>query len=308
MERRATTSIFGWAGNPLDPSDGAPPELPWGSSVTPPGRQPPHARNPTADLAGAFPGETGPIGGTPSFPSTSSIGGQIAVTGAVIGTGSLGMATRPVPRPTPEWGHRRQLRDPAATGAINTGNNGWGRPAVLVQHLAGYGGGQYASAANTLAPRAADRDCRKVLCGSAAALGRCGRGSFRVPRRVTSASPRSVSRPGSRAPLKPRWSTPRAGRRLVRTPPPPGAARGGPRLAPDAWHPRTCRHWRSQDAPNPQDLPAPAAPQDVLRLPRLPAGRSGTSGSVRTPRCRSFSPKQTAPRPARRRCLIVPCS
>ena len=81
-------------------------------------------------------------------PSSSSIGvAKIAVTGAVIGGGALGLTAQAQAATDAEW-DRVAACESSGNWAINTGNGYHGGLQFAPSTWTGHGGGQYAPAAN----------------------------------------------------------------------------------------------------------------------------------------------------------------
>ncbi|MCX6483297.1 MAG: transglycosylase family protein, partial [Mycobacterium sp.] len=122
-------------------------------------------------------------------PTASSLRvAKLAVTGAVIGGGTLGMAAQAQAAPDSEWDQVASCES-SGNWAINTGNGYQGGLQFSPGTWSGHGGGQFAPAANMATREQQIAIAEKVL----ATQGRgawpvCGRGlSGPTPRTVTSA-------------------------------------------------------------------------------------------------------------------------
>lgn len=121
-------------------------------------------------------------------PSSSSISvAKIAVTGAVIGTGSLGMAGAAQAASDSEWDTVAGCES-SGNWAINTGNGYQGGLQFSPSTWLGYGGGQFASAAHLASKDQQIAIAEKVLAGQGrGAWPVCGRGlSGPTPRTLSS--------------------------------------------------------------------------------------------------------------------------
>lgn len=126
--------------------------------------------------------------GRHSKPSTSSIGvAKIAVTGAILGSGSVALASQAQAAPDSEWDLVARCES-SGNWAINTGNGYQGGLQFSSSTWLGYGGGQFASAANLASKDQQIAIAEKVLAGQGrGAWPVCGRGlSGPTPRNVTS--------------------------------------------------------------------------------------------------------------------------
>lgn len=125
--------------------------------------------------------------GRHSKPSSSSISvAKIAVTGAVIGTGSIGMAAVAHAASDAEWDTVARCES-SGNWAINTGNGYQGGLQFSPGTWLGYGGGQYASAAHLASRDEQIAVAEKVLAGQ-------GRGAWPVcGRGLSGPTPRSLS-------------------------------------------------------------------------------------------------------------------
>lgn len=122
-------------------------------------------------------------------PSTSSIGvARIAVTGAVIGGGSLGLAAQAHAATDAEWDVVARCES-SGNWAINTGNGYHGGLQFAPGTWSGHGGGEFASVANLATREEQIAIAEKVLATQGkGAWPVCGRGlSGPTPRKVTSA-------------------------------------------------------------------------------------------------------------------------
>jgi hypothetical protein len=121
-------------------------------------------------------------------PSSSSISvAKIAVTGAVIGTGGLGMAGAAHAASDSEWDTVARCES-SGNWAINTGNGYHGGLQFAPSTWLGYGGGQFASAAHLATKDQQIAIAEKVLAGQGkGAWPVCGRGlSGPTPRTLSS--------------------------------------------------------------------------------------------------------------------------
>ena len=183
-------------------------------------------------------------------PTTSSIGvAKIALTGAVIGGGGLGFAAAAQAATDSEWDVVASCES-SGNWAINTGNGYQGGLQFSSSTWLGYGGGQYASAANMATRDQQIAIAEKVLAGQGrGAWPVCGHGlSGPTPRDVTTAQVKSHTE----VPAAPPADTPVDA-------PVPAAGQDAPVLPEGV-------------APAPQDVPAPA---DTVPAPEgLPAPAS----------------------------------
>ncbi|MEI7913192.1 MAG: transglycosylase family protein [Mycobacteriaceae bacterium] len=125
--------------------------------------------------------------GRHSKPSTSSINAaRIAVTGAVIGGGTLGLAAQAQAAPDSEWDTVARCES-SGNWAINTGNGYQGGLQFSPSTWLGYGGGAFASAAHLATRDQQIAIAEKVLAGQGrGAWPVCGRGlSGPTPRNLT---------------------------------------------------------------------------------------------------------------------------
>jgi hypothetical protein len=122
-------------------------------------------------------------------PTTSSLRvAKLAVTGAVIGGGTIGMAAQAHAAPDSEW-DRVASCESSGNWAINTGNGYQGGLQFAPSTWSGHGGGQFAPAANLATREQQIAIAEKVLANQGrGAWPVCGRGlSGPTPRTVTSA-------------------------------------------------------------------------------------------------------------------------
>ncbi len=127
--------------------------------------------------------------GRHSKPSNSSAGvAKIAVTGAIIGSGSVALAAQAQAAPDSEWDAVARCES-SGNWAINTGNGYQGGLQFSPSTWLGYGGGQFASAANMASRDQQIAIAEKVLAGQGrGAWPVCGRGlSGPTPRNLTAA-------------------------------------------------------------------------------------------------------------------------
>jgi hypothetical protein len=196
-------------------------------------------------------------------PTMSSIGvAKIAVTGAVIGSGSLGMAAVAQAATDSEWDTVAGCES-SGNWAINTGNGYQGGLQFSPSTWLGYGGGQYASAANMASREQQIAIAEKVLAGQGkGAWPVCGRGlSGPTPRDMTTTAVKAhVQAPAAPADTPADAPAPAAGQDAS--------------VLPEAVLPETVPAPAPEDVPTPadavpapQDLPAPA-PQDAAPAPQ----------------------------------------
>ena len=122
-------------------------------------------------------------------PSSSSISiAKVAVTGAAIGSGAFGLAAQAQAATDSEWDTVARCES-SGNWAINTGNGFQGGLQFSPSTWSGYGGGQFASAANYASREQQIAIAEKVLAGQGkGAWPVCGRGlSGPTPRNLTSA-------------------------------------------------------------------------------------------------------------------------
>lgn len=217
-------------------------------------------------------------------PTTSSIGvAKFALTGAVIGSGSLGFAAAAQAATDSEWDTVASCES-SGNWAINTGNGYQGGLQFAPSTWHGYGGGQFASAANMATREQQIAIAEKVLAGQGkGAWPVCGRGlSGPTPRSVTTTEVKYHTEvPAAPADTPVDVPAPAAGQDAPVIPEgvPAPAPQDVPVPADAAPAPLDLPVPAPQDAavapeglPAPQDLPAPAAPQDVAPVPQeLPA-------------------------------------
>ena len=194
--------------------------------------------------------------GRHSKPSTSSVGvARIAVTGAVIGGGSLGLAAQAHAATDAEWDVVARCES-SGNWSINTGNGYHGGLQFAPGTWTGHGGGEFAPAANLATREEQIAVAERVLATQGkGAWPVCGRGlSGPTPRSVSSAPEQDVPEasadvpgvaPLDQAPLEPAPLDPAP---LATDEPPAG----------------------------PADLPAPAgdvpAPEIITIAVEIPAG------------------------------------
>lgn len=193
-------------------------------------------------------------------PTTPSFGvARIAVTGAVIGGGSLGLAAGATAATDSEWDTVASCES-SGNWAINTGNGYHGGLQFAPSTWLGYGGGEFASAANLATREQQIAIAEKVLAGQGkGAWPVCGRGlSGPTPRDVTTIEVTYTEVPAAPA------DTP------VDTPA-PAAVPDAPVIAEELPVPAPADVAAPAEAvPAPQELPAPA-PQDAAPAPQDPA-------------------------------------
>lgn len=132
--------------------------------------------------------------GRHSKPSTSSIGvARIAVTGAVIGGGSLGLAAQAHAATDAEWDVVARCES-SGNWSINTGNGYHGGLQFAPGTWTGHGGGEFAPAANLATREEQIAVAERVLATQGkGAWPVCGRGlSGPTPRSVSSAPEQDV--------------------------------------------------------------------------------------------------------------------
>lgn len=132
--------------------------------------------------------------GRHSKPSTSSAGvAKLAITGAIIGSGSVALAAQAQAAPDSEWDVVARCES-SGNWAINTGNGYHGGLQFSPSTWLGYGGGQFASAAYMATRDQQIAVAEKVLAGQGkGAWPTCGRGlSGPTPRNLT-ADPKPAS-------------------------------------------------------------------------------------------------------------------
>ena len=134
--------------------------------------------------------------GRHSRPSTSSISAaKIAVTGAVIGGGALGMAAGAQAATDAEWDTVARCES-SGNWAINTGNGYQGGLQFAPSTWLGYGGGQYASGAHLATRDQQIAIAEKVLAGQGrGAWPVCGRGLSGPTPRNLSTTPKEATDP-----------------------------------------------------------------------------------------------------------------
>lgn len=178
-------------------------------------------------------------------PTSSSVSvAKIAVTGAVIGGGSLALAGQAQAAPDAEWDQVARCESGGNWG-INTGNGYQGGLQFSPSTWSAHGGGQYAPAANMASKDQQIAIAERVLASQ-------GRGAWPVcGRGLSGATPRNVVNEPTPADAQ---IQPAA----FDAPAPDAPAPEAPQDLPPA----------PQDvAPAPQDLPP--APQDLRRHPRM---------------------------------------
>ena len=119
-------------------------------------------------------------------PTTSSFSvAKIAVTGAVLGGSSLGLAAAAQAATDSEWDIVASCES-SGNWAINTGNGYHGGLQFSPSTWLGYGGGQFASAAHYGHPRRSrSRSPRRCSPDRARAPGRCAAAGCPARRRAT---------------------------------------------------------------------------------------------------------------------------
>lgn len=140
--------------------------------------------------------------GRHSKPSTSSIGvARIAVTGAVIGGGTLGLAAQAHAATDAEWDVVARCES-SGNWSINTGNGYHGGLQFAPGTWTGHGGGEFAPAANLATREEQIAVAERVLATQGkGAWPVCGRGlSGPTPRTVSSAPEQDVPQATADAP------------------------------------------------------------------------------------------------------------
>lgn len=219
-------------------------------------------------------------------PTTSSIGvAKIAVTGAMIGGGSLCLAAQAQAATDSEWDTVASCES-SGNWAINTGNGYQGGLQFSPSTWLGYGGGQFASAAHLATRDQQIAIAEKVLAGQGkGAWPVCGRGlSGPSPRTVTATGTKThAAAPAAPADTPVDAPAPAAGQDVPVVPeqvpapqelPAPAdaapAPEGGPAPAPQDLAPAP-----AEGAPAPQDLPAPAGAAPAPEGTPAPAPQDG---------------------------------
>ena len=142
--------------------------------------------------------------GRHSKPSTPSVNvAKIAVTGAVLSGGALGLAAQSQAATDTEWDTVARCES-SGNWAINTGNGYQGGLQFSPGTWSGYGGSQFAAAANMASRDQQIAIAEKVLAGQGkGAWPVCGRGlSGPTPRNVLNPAPKATlgrAGPGRRA-------------------------------------------------------------------------------------------------------------
>ena len=225
-------------------------------------------------------------------PTTSSIGvAKIAVTGAVIGGGSLGLAVQAQAATDSEWDVVASCES-SGNWAINTGNGYQGGLQFSPSTWLGYGGGQYASAANMASREEQIVIAEKVLAGQGrGAWPTCGRGLSGPTQREITVTEVDFH---TEVPATP-----------ADTPvdsPAPAAGQDSPVIPEELPAPAPQDVPAPADAvPAPQDLPAPA-PQDAVPAPApqdLPTPAPAPQDAAQAPQDAAPAPQDLpAPAPA----------
>lgn len=207
-------------------------------------------------------------------PTTSSVGvAKLAVTGAVIGGGSICLAAQAQAASDSEW-ETVAACESSGNWAINTGNGYQGGLQFAPSTWLGFGGGEFASAAHLASREEQIAIAEKVLAGQ-------GRGAWPVcGRGLSGPTPRTVTA------TKEDTETPHA------------AAAAAPETTPASVapldNPLPVVPPVPQDAAAPQDLaaPAPAAP------PAVPAPAAPAPDAVIPAPAAAAAPAPEAPAPA----------
>lgn len=199
--------------------------------------------------------------GRHSKPSTKSIGvARIAVTGAVIGGGSLGLAAQAHAATDAEWDVVARCES-SGNWSINTGNGYHGGLQFAPGTWTGHGGGEFAPAANLATREEQIAVAERVLATQGkGAWPVCGRGlSGPTPRSVSSTPEQDVPEAAADAPdATPLDQAPLDPAPLATDAPAPEAPAAGPANVP-APAPAD-----NVPAPAPADnVPAPAPADDV---------------------------------------------
>ncbi len=226
-------------------------------------------------------------------PTTSSISvAKVAVTGAMIGGGAIGLSAQAQAASDSEWDVVASCES-SGNWAINTGNGYQGGLQFAPSTWLGYGGGQYASAAHLATREQQIAVAEKVLAGQGkGAWPVCGRG-------LSGPTPRTVSP----TPAKNKTTTESAAKPVAADAPAPAAALDAPQDLPapevpvDPSAPQDLPAIAPQDgapaAPAPGDAPAPA-PQE-LPVPAPQDGVPPAPGAVPAPAPEAPAPGAPAP-------------
>ena len=205
--------------------------------------------------------------GRHSKPSTSSASvAKIAITGAVLGGGAVGMAAQAQAAPDHEWDVVARCES-SGNWAINTGNGYQGGLQFAPSTWLGYGGGQFASAANHATREQQIAIAEKVLAGQ-------GRGAWPVcGRGLSGPTPRNVVTPAQEQTTVP--ADTEAGALALDNPAPEAAGQDVPEdpilvdVAPQDLAPQDLapQDLAPQDvAPGLQDLPADNPVIDIITV------------------------------------------
>lgn len=204
--------------------------------------------------------------GRHSKPSTSSTSvAKIAITGAVLGGGAVGIAAQAQAAPDHEWDVVARCES-SGNWAINTGNGYQGGLQFAPSTWLGYGGGQFASAANHATREQQIAIAEKVLAGQ-------GRGAWPVcGRGLSGPTPRNVVTPAAEQTVP---ADTEAGAVALDNPAPEAAGQDAPEelilvdLAPQDLAPQDLAPQDSapQDSvPGLQDLPADNPVIDIITV------------------------------------------
>lgn len=210
-------------------------------------------------------------------PTTSSVGiARLAVTGAVIGGGSLGLAAQAHAATDAEWDAVARCES-SGNWAINTGNGYHGGLQFAPGTWSGHGGGEFAPVANLASREEQIAIAEKVLATQGkGAWPVCGRGlSGPTPRNVTSEpAPETVAD----APDAPdALDSPEAPLAPLDTPAPQEPA--GEMPAPQ--QPPVLDAPADAPAPAPDEIPTPAPEPEIIAIDiETPAPAAGTGDDI----------------------------
>jgi hypothetical protein len=189
-------------------------------------------------------------------PTTSAVKvAKFALTGAVIGTGSIALAGQAGAATDGEWDQVAHCES-GGNWAINTGNGYQGGVQFSPSTWASHGGGEFAPAANMATKEEQIAVAERVLASQGrGAWPVCGHGlSASTPRNVVADAPQPLDNPGLNGEL----------------PPPPPLDPMAPPPPPEGFAPLDAPMPPAPPAP---DLPPPPPPADIAPLDApLPAG------------------------------------
>ena len=221
-------------------------------------------------------------------PAASSISmAKIAVTGAVIGGGTIGMAAQAQAASDSEWDTVASCES-SGNWAINTGNGYQGGLQFSSSTWLSYGGGQFASAANMATKSQQIAIAEKVLAGQGrGAWPVCGRGLSGPTQRSTTAVSAPTKAPAQAPAIE--ASAPAAPSSVPTDVPADTPAPGAPQdtflteTTPAAQDPA------AQSGPLSQNAPAPQSPAELAPAPQdapaqeLPAPKSAAPADPSVP-------------------------